>query len=92
VKKEKHEQPRLYTFRVKYNAGAGHEANDSFHYFKAISADQALDFHFAMMERNNFISQTISVERKDPYADKWVLEESKKNNKWTNITENCFKQ
>jgi len=75
VKKKKYEQPKLYTFRVKYNAGAGHEANDSFHYFQAINAEQALEFHFAMMERKNFISQTISVERKDPYADKWVLED-----------------
>jgi len=71
---KKNQEPKLYTFRVKYNPGAYHAANDSYHYFKAISADQALNFHLDMMERKSLVSQTLSVERKDPYADKWVLE------------------
>lgn len=71
---KKYEEPKLYTFRIKYNAGAGHAVNDSYHYFQATDADQALSFHFSMMERKSLTSQTISVERKDPYADCWVQE------------------
>ncbi len=71
---KKYEEAKLYTFRIKYNAGVGHAAHDSYHYFQATNADQALSFHFSMMERKSLTSQTISVERKDPYANRWVEE------------------
>ena len=71
---KKHKEPKLYTYRIKYNAGADHAAEDSYHYFTALDAGQALKFHEAMMKRKNFTGQTISVEKKDVYADKWVEE------------------
>lgn len=71
---KKNKEPRLYTFRIKYNPGASRAAQNSYHYFQAVDADQALQFHKAMMSRKKFQSQTIGVERKDPYANKWIQE------------------
>jgi hypothetical protein len=69
--KKKYSDPQLFEYRVKYNAGAGHSALDSFHYYTAESAEQALSYHNAMMKKNNFRSQTISIEKKNPYANRW---------------------
>ena len=72
---KKYNEPKLSTYRIRYNAGADHAAEDSYHYFTALDADQALKFHEAMMKRKNFTSQTISVERKDIYAAQWIQED-----------------
>ena len=69
--KKKYESPKLFDFRVKYNAGADHSAVDSYHYYSAESAEDALAFHTSMMEKHKFKSQTISVEKKNPYSNKW---------------------
>lgn len=74
--KKKYSNPKLFEYRVKYNAGAGHSAMNNFHYYHAESADQALYYHNAMMQRHGFRSQTISVEKKNPYANKWEDESS----------------
>ena len=77
---KKYSYPKLFEFRIKYNAGLDHSVNDSYHYFQAETADQALSFHYAMMLKRNLKSQTISVERKDPYRTiagippKWIDE------------------
>ena len=82
--KKTNREPRLSEYRVRYNAGSDQSAVDSYHYYNALSADQALDFHLSMMERKGFNGQTISVEKKNPYADKWedrshVISENKPN-------------
>lgn len=74
-KKKVNNEPKLYEYRVKYNAGAGHSAMDSFHYFQAFTAVQALEYHLAMMNSKGYNGQTLSVEKKDPYANKWILED-----------------
>ena len=65
------QEPKLFLYRVKYNAGEGHSAQDNFHYYNAIDAEQALDFHLSMMNRKRVKGQIISVEKKNPYSYKW---------------------
>lgn len=70
-KKKKYDIPRLYEYRVKYNAGANHSALDSYHYYNAENAEQALMYHNIMMQKHGFDCQTISVEKKNPFSLKW---------------------
>jgi hypothetical protein len=65
--KKKYNEPKLHEYRVKYNPGASHAMNDSYHYFQAQTAEQALLFHEETMKRKGLESQTVSVEEKDPY-------------------------
>ena len=69
--KKKYEAPKLFEFRIKYNAEAAHSALDSYHYYSAESAEDALSFHTSMMKKRKFKSQTLSIEKKNPYSDKW---------------------
>jgi hypothetical protein len=69
--KKRYETPKLFEFRIKYNAGADHSAIDSYHYYSAESPEDALVFHTSMMKRRNFKSQTLSIEKKNPYANRW---------------------
>jgi len=70
--KKKYSSPKLFEFRIKYNFGAGHSAQDSFHYYNAENAEQALEYHNYMMKKNGSKSQFVSIEKKDPYAQKWI--------------------
>ncbi len=65
---------KLWEYRIKYNPGVGHSATDSYHYYNAESACIALKYHEYMMERHGFRAQILSVERKCPYANKWIDE------------------
>ena len=67
MKKKKYSSPKLYEYRIRFNAEEEHSASDSYHYFQAESAAQALGFHEAMMKKKSLKGQTISVEKKDPY-------------------------
>jgi hypothetical protein len=84
--KKKYSSPKIYEYRIKYNAGPDHAVNDSYHYFQAETAEQALDFHESMMAKKKLKCQTISVERRDQYRflagipPKWVLECTSLNN------------
>ena len=69
--KKKYSSPKLYEYRIRFNAGEGHSATDSYHYYQAETAEQALNFHESMMLKKKLKSQTVSVEMKDPYASKW---------------------
>jgi len=69
--KKNEDSKKLFEYRVKYNAGVGHSAMDSYHYYNAEDASQALSFHNMMMKKHGFKSQTLSVERKNPYANRW---------------------
>ena len=68
---KKYSSPNLFEYRIKYNAGADHSASDSYHYYTAESAKDALNYHTLMMKKHNYISQTISIEKKNPYANRW---------------------
>lgn len=73
---KKSNRPKLFEFRIKYNAGAGHAAQDSYHYYNAETAAQALSFHNAMVKKNRLRMQTLSVEKFNPYAESWEDESS----------------
>lgn len=78
TKKKKYSSPKLHEYRIRYNAGVDHAAQDSYHYYQAESAEQALSFHNTMMQKKNLFAQIISVEEKDPYRSiagvppKWI--------------------
>lgn len=69
--KKKYNIPKIFEFRIKYNAGADHSANDSFHYYNAETSEQALNYHYLMMRKHGFKSQTLSIEKKNPYSNRW---------------------
>ena len=69
--KKKYSNPKLFEFRIRYNAGADHSAQDSYHYYSAEDANQALGYHESMMKRRGYKCQFISIEKKNPYANKW---------------------
>tara|TARA_A100001037_G_C14938583_1_gene539438 strand:+ start:289 stop:537 length:249 start_codon:yes stop_codon:yes gene_type:complete len=71
MKKQKNKEPRAFEYRVKYNAGAEHSAIDSYHYYNAINASDALIYHNLTMRNKNLECQVISVEKKNPYSNKW---------------------
>lgn len=71
MKKEKDKEPRLFEYRIKYNAGIGHAQLDNYHYYNAETAEKALGFHFAMIEKHQLIMQTLSVEKFNPYSNSW---------------------
>ena len=70
----KQENERLYEYRVTYNAGKGHSAMDSAHYYQAYSARQAFNFHESMMNKHGFRAQLVKIERYCPYSLKWIEE------------------
>ena len=65
---------KIWEYRIKYNPGSGHSAMNSYHYYNAVDANEALKYHDSMMKKHEFRSQTISVERKCPYSNKWIDE------------------
>jgi hypothetical protein len=70
----KDEPNKIWEYRIKYNPGAGESAMNSFHYYSAKNSKDALKYHDMMMQKHDFKSQTISVERRCPYAKKWIDE------------------
>lgn len=68
---KKSHSPKLFEYRIKYNIGASHAEMDNYHYYNAFSAEEALNFHLQMVEKHNLKMQTISVEKYNPYADRW---------------------
>lgn len=68
---KKPNEPKLFEYRIKYNIGAYHAEMDNYHYYNALNAEEALNFHFKMIEKNHLEMQTISVEKYNPYADRW---------------------
>ncbi len=74
--KRKYTYPKLFDFRIKYNAGAGRSAHDSYPYYKAKTASEAISFHKKRMERKKYRNQTLSVEKRCPYRKKWLDQSS----------------
>jgi len=68
---KKHSEPRVYEYRILYNAGANKSALNNYHYFMAHSAEEALQFHYAMLVKKSLKAQTFSIEKKNPFNNKW---------------------
>lgn len=60
-----------FEYRVRYNPSEDHFATDSYHYYTAPSAEEALNYHNAMMLKHGSECQILSVEKKNPYSNKW---------------------
>ena len=71
----KNNEPRLYEFRIKYNAHKEHSEIDNFHYYMAKNAQEAYGFHLYSLEHNHLEAQSISVERKNPWTGMWEKED-----------------
>lgn len=68
---KKTNEPKLFEYRIKYNAEAVHVELDNYHYYNAPDAQTALDFHNAMIKKNDLAMQTLSVEKYNRYAQRW---------------------
>lgn len=62
---------RLFEFRIKYNVGSYHSEMDNYHYYNAYNSSQALAFHMEMIKKNKLEMQTLSVEKYNPYSQRW---------------------
>ena len=76
MKKQKNKPERLYEYRIKYNAGDFHSEHDSYHYYNAYNAPQALGFHLDMLKKKCLTAQTLQIEKKNPFSDAWEDESS----------------
>lgn len=68
---KKPDTSRLFEYRIKYNMGVTHSEMDNYHYYNAYNAEQALGFHLKMVAKNKLKMQTLSVEKFNPYANRW---------------------
>jgi len=62
---------KLFEYRIKYNAGEEHSALDNYHYYMAISAAQAFHFHTETIKHKHTCVQNLSIEKYNPYSQKW---------------------
>lgn len=74
---KQYQSSRLYEFRVRYNAESTHCAFDNFHYYMAEDAGQAYSYHTDSMKKKHSPSQDISIERFNPYSERWENETDK---------------
>ena len=71
----KQTEPRVFEYRIKYNADETISAMNSYHYYMACDTDQALSFHNKTMERRQAQGQILSVYWYNPWADRWEDQE-----------------
>lgn len=66
------DEDRLFEFRLEYisNNSMGH----NYHYYLAHNAIEALKFQIEMMDSKQWSIEIIKLERKCPYANKWIDE------------------
>ena len=67
--KKKKKINRLYDFRIKYSTEDSVGTN--YHYYNCANAEQALSFQREMIEHKNWTIELLSVEKKNPYSNKW---------------------
>ena len=75
---------KLFEYRIKYNAGQNHSAVDSYHYYMAENASQAFCFHVESIKHLKTCVQNVSIEKYNPYSQKWedrseVIDEKESN-------------
>ncbi len=71
MKTKKYKEDKLFEYRVRYNASQDHVAQDNYHYFMAKSAKEALEAHKSMLLKRKLCTQDISIEKFNPYSQKW---------------------
>lgn len=72
---KKFQEQRVYEFRIRYNAHRDHSALDTFHYYMAVSAEEAYKYHLYSLLSKGLEAQSISIEKKNPWTGKWELED-----------------
>ena len=65
----KQKDPIMFEYRIRYQVTPSVMSN--YHYYMAFNALQALGFHDQMMEKKGYELETISLEKKNPYSNKW---------------------
>lgn len=65
---------KLFEYRIKYNAGKEMSAINNYHYYMAESAKQAFEFHNFSLKHKNICAQNLSIERYNPYSERWENE------------------
>jgi hypothetical protein len=75
---------KLFEYRIRYNAGENHSKLDNYHYYMAETACQAFYFHVASIKNKHTCVQNISIEKYNPYSQKWedkseVIDEQESN-------------
>jgi len=65
----KKKAPKLHDFRIKYSANGS--VVTSYHYYSCTTAEQALEFQREMIENKRWNIKLLSIEKKNPYTDKW---------------------
>ena len=72
MKKDSDDTERLWEYRICYKVDNSVECN--YHYYQATSAAQALEFQTEVAEHRHWHLDTLSIERKCPYANRWIDE------------------
>ena len=67
--KKKKKINRLYDFRIKYSSEDSVMTN--YHYYNCETSKQALEFQKEMIENKNWKIKLLSIEKRNPYSDKW---------------------
>ena len=67
--KSKKKPTRLYEFRIKYQPEDSVLA--SYHYYSCENAEDAVRFQKEMMANKNWNIELLSVEKMNPYNNKW---------------------
>lgn len=67
--KNKKKIDSLYDFRIKYNTEDSVGTN--YHYYNCTNAEQALSFQKEMIVNKNWKIKLLSLEKRNPYNDKW---------------------
>jgi len=62
---------KLFEYRIKYNAGEDHSAIDNYHYYMAENSQQAFSFHIESIKHLKTCVQNVSIEKYNPYSQKW---------------------
>ena len=62
---------KLFEYRIKYNAGEDRSAIDNYHYYMAENSQQAFRFHVESIKHLKTCVQNVSIEKYNPYSQKW---------------------
>jgi hypothetical protein len=72
------DEDKVFEFRIEYVSenSIGH----NYHYYLAHNATEALKFQIDMMDHRQWNIEIVKLERKCPYANKWIDESEVLNN------------
>ena len=67
--KRKKKPARFYDFRIEYSTGDSVMTN--YHYYNCRTAREALGFQKEMIEHKGWNIKLLSIEKKNPFSQKW---------------------